>query len=544
MPFREPIAVREIKEFQRIAGDRGTFESVWDEIARRIDPIHVSTFTNRGIQTTKGAQHTDDIFDSTAALSLDRFASILDSMLTPATQIWHRLKASDPTLNRIRSVKLWFEEVNRILFKERYAPNANFAAQNLKVYRSLGAYGTAAMFIDEIFGVPGLRYKSVHLGELYIQENHQGIVDRAWRQFPLEARQAIQRWGDRVPERIRTVAKTHPEREFLFLHCVKPREDFDPERRDHKGMPFVAYYISIEGQSVLEEKGFNTFPYAVPRYKQANNEAYGRSVAMDVLPAIKTLNEEKKTVLKQGHRSVDPILLAHDDGVADSFSFRPGAINFGGVSADGKELIKTLPVGNIAIGKDLMDDERAVIKDAFLVTLFQILVENPQMTATEVIERTREKGMLLAPTAGGLQSGYLSLQMDREIDVLSRQGKLPPMPQALLDARGEYSIVYDSPMSRAQRAEEAAGIMRTVESALSIVNITQNPEPLDHFNWDVIIPQIADIQGVPASWMRSIDSVLEIRQGRMKQQQTQEMIQAGPSAAAMIKASAVAQKGA
>ena len=36
-----------------------------------------------------------------------------------------------------------------------------------------------------------------------------------------------------------------------------------------------------------------------------------------------------------------------------------------------------------------------VINDAFLVTLFQILTETPEMTATEVIERTREKGALL-----------------------------------------------------------------------------------------------------------------------------------------------------
>jgi hypothetical protein len=32
-----------------------------------------------------------------------------------------------------------------------------------------------------------------------------------------------------------------------------------------------------------------------------------------------------------------------------------------------------------------------------LITLFQIMVDNPRMTATEVMEKAQEKSMLLAP---------------------------------------------------------------------------------------------------------------------------------------------------
>jgi hypothetical protein len=42
----------------------------------------------------------------------------------------------------------------------------------------------------------------------------------------------------------------------------------------------------------------------------------------------------------------------------------------------------------------MMLEEQALIKDTFLVSIFQILSENPEMTATEVMERTREKGIL------------------------------------------------------------------------------------------------------------------------------------------------------
>lgn len=493
-------------------------------------------FDQKGWRSEQGQKKTDFLFDSTPAIALNRFTAILDSLLTPRNQTWHRLVASDPSLNRNREVKLWFDEVNRLLFKYRYAPKANFASQNQQNYASLGAYGSGCMFIDKLQdpSEKGVRYRNIHLGEIYFVENHQGIVDKALRYYPMTARQAVQKWGDKVPEQIKNCINR--EERFWFIHCVKPREDKDPERVDYKGMDYASYYISVTEKKTMSEGGFTTFPYAISRYEQHSGEVYGRSPAMAVLPAIKTLNQEKKTLLKQGHRATDPVLLVHDDGVLDSLDLMPGGINFGGVSADGRPLVHTLPTGNVAIGKDMMDDERSVINDAFLITIFQILTETPAMSATEVLERTKEKGVLLAPTIGRQQSEYLGPMIEREIDVHIQQRLLPPMPPALREAGGEFQIMYDSPLSRAQRAEEAAGLMRTVETALNVVNVTQNPEPLDFFDWDTIIPEVAEIQGVPFRWMKSIEMVSQVRQGRAQQAQQQQMIQAAPGAAAMMNA--------
>jgi hypothetical protein len=535
------LAEDTLREFKAISQTRFNFEGQWQEIAQRVIPSHSQSFNSANIgNMSPGAKKTEHLYDSTAAVALNRFGAILDSYLTPRTQTWHRLMVSEPYLHKDRQTRLWFEEVNRILFKYRYAPKANFASQNQHNYKSLGAYGTGCLFADELTMEPGIRYKNIHLGEVHFRENHQGIIDTAMRYFAMTARQAYQKWGNKCPDRIKEKMNSNKEQNFFFIHCVKPREEVDISKKDYRGMNYASYYIAVDGPVLLSEGGYNTFPYAISRYEQSPGETYGRSPAMDVLPAIKTLNEQKKTLLKQGHRAVDPVLLVHDDGVLDSFSLTPGAINYGGVSADGRPLVHTLPVGNVAVGKDIMDDERALINDAFLVTLFQILVDAPQMTATEIMERTREKGILLAPTMGRQQSEYLGPLIEREVDILSRLKLIPPMPPMLLEAKGEYRIEYDSPLSRAQRAEEASGLMRTVETTLNVVNITQNPEPLDHFDWDVIVPELSEIHGVPAKWMRDLKSVQAIREGRAEQAQTQEMIQGAPAAAAMLK---VAQKG-
>jgi hypothetical protein len=287
---------------------------------------------------------------------------------------------------------------------------------------------------------------------------------------------------------------------------------------------------------VVQEGGYNSFPYAISRYVVAPGELYGRSPAMTALPAIKVLNEEKRTVLKQGHRVVDPVLLAHDDGVVDAFSLKPGAINFGAVSAEGKPLVHVLPSGNLALAREMMDAERMVINDVFLVTLFQILVDTPQMTATEVIERAREKGALLSPTMGRQQSEALGPMIEREVDVLAAQGLISPMPQILRDARGQFDIEYDSPLSRAQKSEAGAGTMRTIGWASDIYKVTQDPSVLDPFNWDIIIPDLADINAMPVRYLATEEQIAAKRAARQEAQGIQQATEALPAIAGLMKA--------
>lgn len=527
----------DIRLFEHLRSGRSNFESLWEQIARRIYPNAKNHFQSNFV--TKGEAKQQEVFDSTGAVALNRFAAILDSLLTPRNQTWHRLIHADENVNKDRQARLWFEDVNRLLFKARYMPSANYASQNHMNFKSLGAFGSGSLYIDGLVDPfdTGLRYKSCHLGQLYFIENHQGIIDGVIRHYCLTARQAVQKFPKaRLPGIIAEKAQREPEVEYEFLHVVMPNEQLNLGNLDFTGMRFASRYISLTERALVDRGGFDTFPYTPSRYEQAPNEVYGRSPAMDVLPSIKTLNEMKKTMLKQGHRVVDPVLLVHDDGVLDNFSLKPGAANAGGVNKDGKALVQTLPVGNISAGKDMQDEERSIINDTFLVTLFQILVDSPQMTATEVLERTREKGILLAPTVGRQQSERLGPQIDRELDVMSQLGMLPPVPPILEEAGTDFEVVYDSPLSRAQRAEEASGLMRTVESTLSVANVTGDPSPLDHFNWDIIVPELSDINAVPARWRRSMDEVSKIRQGRAQAQQEQQALEAAPSAASIVKA--------
>lgn len=528
---------------------RGIWESHWEEIAHRVLPAYADSFFNKGLYYREGQKRTEQMVDATAALALPKFAAAMESMLTPRSQTWHRLTPLDKALMRNRAVREWFDDVNDILFRFRYAPNANYASQQHEIYMTLGAFGTGCLLVDPLerrFG-GGMRYRAIHLAGIYFLENHQGIIDTAFRRFDLTGRQILQKFEpESLPKALQDIIndpKKQDER-FWFLHVVKPRteaEGYDPRRLDVKGMQYTCYYISETGRAMVTERGgetgYNSFPYSISRYVQAPGEVYGRSPAMTVLPDIKVLNEMKKTILKQGHRAVDPVLLAHDDGVMSTFNMRPGALNYGGVSADGKPLVHALPVGDLSLAKEMVEGQRAIINDAFLVTLFQILIDTPQMTATEVLERAREKGALLSPTMGRQQSEALGPMIHRELDILSYQRKLPPVPPMLQQAGGiEYQTVYESPLSRAQRAEGAAGLMRLTGWLQEIIGVTQDPAPLDNIDFDAAVPELAEMTALPTRWIRDEAAKAEIRKQRAQQQQMKQATEAGPSLAAVAKA--------
>lgn len=525
-----------IRRQEKMATDRAIFDSHWREIAERVLPRADHFRVNRN----PGDKHTERVFDATGPLALERFAAAMESMLTPRTQRWHKLKTGVPQLDELPEVKAYLDEVTQLLFAVRYSPKANFASQANEVYMSLGAFGTGGMFIDDMIG-RGIRYRSIPLSEMYIAEDHQGRVDTVHRRFPMTARQAAQRFGvDKLPEKIKQAAEKTPDQNFDFIHAVGPRDDMDLRRKDYKGMAWYSCYIALDGRTILSEGGYHSMPYAVGRYVTGVKEVYGRSPAMTVLPDIKMVNEMSKTIIRAAHKMVDPPLLLQEDGALQAFDLRPGALNYGGVNEQGNQLVHPLQTGaRLDIGEEMLEQRRKVINDAFLVTLFQILVDAPQMTATEAMLRAQEKGALLAPTMGRQQSEFLGPLIEREIDILARAGALPPMPDALREAGGLVEVEYVSPLNRAQRAEEGVAIMRTLEAVTPLAQI--DPKVMMIFDPEAIARELADINGVPAKVLRTPDQMKVMDEQSAEAAQAQQLLAAAPVVGSTVKDLAQAQ---
>lgn len=107
-----------------------------------------------------------------------------------------------------------------------------------------------------------------------------------------------------------------------------------------------------------------------------------------------------------------------------------------------------------------------------------------------------------------------------------------------------YRVKYESPLSRSQQAEEAAGATRTFQVCAEIANATQDPAAFDILDTDWLIRNTARIAAMPERGLRAPEEVASIRGARSRAAQEQAMAQAAPGAAALLKAGTVAVDGA
>lgn len=539
-----------IKLYEQAKTDRQYREDDWRKAAAYCLPHEYGLWQSDGHVRQHNSRDAAKriAYDSTGARALPKYCAIVERISTPQSQKWHGLRASDASLQRKRRVREYMESVTDTLFKLRSHPRAKFRATTAAMYEQLGVYGNAPVFIGarkrtRVHPQPGLSYVSCGFRDVFILTDDEGNVTDIFRRFWLNVRTFRLKFPDAsLPMSMQAEgSKPSPDEGafFEFVHhvCLRSDDHYDPDALDARRHPVCSSYVAVKDKvHVTDDAGYASIPYILPRVGISASSVYGNSPAVRALAAMGGASAMKKTNLKQGNKAVDPVLLAHDDSMINgTVDLRPGAVNYGAVSREGRELIKALPVGDFRVGFELLQDERSDVDDCFFVTLFQILTEKTEMTATEVLERIAEKAALMSPTMGALQSEGLGPMIERELDVSAELGLLPPMPPELVEAQGEYEITYTSPMAKAMYMEEVTGFWRAVEMALNVSQVQQDPSILDHFDFDAALPEISSYLAVPERWMRERDAVTSRREGRNAEAQEAQVMQNAPALASAAK---------
>ncbi len=479
------------------------------------------------------------MFESTATLALERFAAFMESLLVPRNQTWHRLKASVPELNESQNVKEWFDIANTRIMQLRNNPVARYYSQKQEALKSLGAFGNETLFLDEV-ATGGYRYKHCHLGKTWIDVDHLGIVDSVYYEFDLTADNAIKKWGKGAPRAAHDQYQRDPTATTTYLHVVRPRKLHDPERRDALAMPYESLILSTTDYELVDEGGFEELPYLHSRYTVNPAEMYGRGPAELLLPDIETLQEQEKTFQRAGHKVADPPLLVQSDGPlgrgARRVVLKPGGLTYGGLDANGRPTVVPLITGaNLPLTESMMLQKREQISAGFLNSLFLMLVENREMTATEIMERAKEKGQLLTPTTGRQESEALGPQIIREVHIAQRQGLLPPLPPELEEAGGEFEIVYENEAARLQRADEALAIEKTTQWAVGVAAAGGDPTVVEVIDWHESLRVLGEINGMPAKLMKDKETVKKALAAQAEAAEQQRALEMGTQVAAMAK---------
>ncbi len=510
-------AARDVRaRFETLQKVRQPFDSIWEEVAEYMGPAYAGFASPPG----HPRRRREDLVDSTARRAANIFAAGMLAGASSPAQRWFTLGLDDKALMDRPESRAWLQDVEDRFYAA--LARCGYYPQQALGYHQAGLFGWQCLYMDEDPALPdsGIRFRSLPLHEIYIDENQLGEVDVVLRRFRLTARQAARKWGaGRLSDAMRRALDDTKaaDREFEFLHAVTPAEDA-PGEPARGALAYRSVYMEASGAHVLSVGGYAEMPYIVTRAHRLPGTPYSYSPGTEALADAKMINEMKRLILEAGQLAVAPPYLVPDDGFVGRFSFEPRAMNYYR-RAEGNSLADFGPLG---VGGDprfsweLLTATKQDINEAFFVDLFLAVSQRAKNgaapTAQEVAELASERMFLLGPLLVNQQRENFQRLFDRLLRLMGRRGELPPAPPAV--AGREVRVEYVSPLMLAQREAQTQGILRTYAEVGGIVSVA--PEVLDLFLHDENVRRIMQQRGFPQTGMRSADEVAALRARRAR----------------------------
>ncbi len=500
-----------LRAFGGLEGGRRVWDSHFQDLADVLWP----GLANITRQSAPGSKRSGQIYDGTPLLAVRGLVSAIDGMLKPKTSRWMSIRAADDGVNELDAVKGWLEQATDIMFREFYRPRARFIQASGETDRSLVVLGSGTVFVSEPRDLNGLLFRSLPLRDTYFVENADGVVDTLYWRTNWPARTAEQIWGrERLgAETRRALEEKRGDAEFKFLQVIRPRAMCEPGRRDATNMPWEYMAIDVGSAHIIEESGFEEWPFATPRWDTESGETYGRSPGMLALPDSRTLQQQGKTILKAGHMAVEPPLMAPHESIVRGPSLVPGGITYYNAAAMRnaglRDPIRPLFTGaQIPLAREMQADVREQIFAAFFRNVLNLPTSGPAMTATEIVERKEEFVRTIGPVFGRLEADYMAPMVERAFGILLRQGKFPPPPEELQGQ--EISFEFASPVEKVRRQLDTMNAVRTIEMIAPFVQA--DPAIMDNFNGDEIARDAAEFNSMPQSWLNPKAEVARMRE--------------------------------
>jgi hypothetical protein len=546
-----------LREQGQMETRRSNFEALWHEVSQLLLPRQADFMgATSGGYATQGAARTERIYDETAMMALDHGCAVFEGEVIPQGGQWQRFVARDPELMKVKRVALWLEDLGNRLFALRNAPHSGFASQTHESVASLLSFGFQGMWTDTLrdnVGRPiGISYRSEHIGQLYIREDHVGAIETTHRKFTLTHRQALQRWGEKAPECAQKAAREQGGKRLddsgTYIHRLSPNPDLDPDRIDWQGKPILSCYLSAEDRQVFDVGGYRSRPLTCSRYEKSPMEDYGRCPAINVLPAVRASQRIMRDLVTAIEFMAKPALGAHDDMLDQILAYKPGGISYGAIDDRGNQMIQRLwDDPNIGPALQLQESTRGFIQRAFFEDLYLVRQEvKSHVSATERMIRDNQKGILLAPFKRQ-ETEWFTPQTERELDVMADMGLLDDMPPELVEAGGLYQTVYENPLSRSRKADAAAGFYTMLDGVTPLMQLDpQNTVPtfFQEYPFAKVLAGLSDVHGVPVSWSASDEERASAQEEAQALAQKAQLIEVGESAARIARDMAGAEQAA
>ena len=490
-----------IKRYETAKAHRASWEQHWKECYEYALPQR-EVFN----QHSPGAKKTTRIYDSTALIATQRFASRLQSVLVPPFKKWAKLSAGSAVpKNQQTKIDTQLESTTDTLFS--YINNSNLATEANEAFLDL-AVGTGALLLEEGEGEELLRFKAVPLKQLIVEDGPSGTVENVFRDHSVAARDIERIWPKgKASEAVQKLLTENPDKQ---IHIVEATIWDDKEKQ----YSFVV--IESATKHVVFEDYFEQSPWIVFRWSKVSGERYGRGPIMTALPDIKTANEVVKFVLKNAEKEIAGVYTAVDDGVLNpwTISIAPGSVVPVGQQGSLQPLVSG---GNFNVSELILGDLRDAIRKALYHDQLGP-VAGPTKSATEIGIRQQELMSDIGSSFGRLQIEFINKLIKRAYYILERNKKVAP-----IKVGGQVvEIKVISPLAQQQDMDEVNKLAQFVQYAGMV-----GPEAMQiGLDLEAFPEHIAKLLGVDKSLIRDEEARAEIKQQMQQAQQQQQMAEA------------------
>lgn len=494
-----------IKLEERERGNQANFRTLWQDTADLMYPRENQIVGRNG----PGEQKTEGIFDPTAIMESQNMASGLAHNLVPPGNKFFALKASNRELREVESVKRYLGTVTEMVHDELFS--SNFMLQLTETLRSLVVFGTGNLYSE--FKTK-LNFKDYAIGTYQILENADGTVDTVILRFKLTAKQASEEFENpgRLVEEAMKLDETQTTK-FEFIHIVRPRKKRNITLSDNLNMPFESLFVSVKEVLVVEEGGFEEFPYHVPRWLKSSTEKEGRGQGTEILPQVRVLNRMMGDFIECGNKWNNPPreVLESFEGDVD---VTPGANNWVTEMGSIRGIDDSIK-GNFPITKDILEMQRQIVKDAFFSAAFAPLTDlsGDRRTTLEIRQRVQEAFKKIGSPIGRIQSELFTPLINRVVFLLLRNGRIEQPPPELHGQ--EFKVEYIGPLSLALKSSEVEASQQWIAIVGEIEAIS--PGATDNVDFDDAIRRMARSFGVNEEDIASLEVVEEKRAARQAQ---------------------------
>jgi hypothetical protein len=435
-----------LKKFQHAQSTKDYWKDKFEEAYEYCLPQRESFYDE-----SPGERRTDKIFDETAVVGVQEFASRLQAGIVPTFARWADFQAgSEIPENERADVNEQLDAITNYVFE--ILQNSNFNQEIHESFMDL-AIGTGVLLVEEGDAINPISFSAIPLPRVALQSGPDNRIDTVFRTRFVEASEITILYPKaNLPENFDILSMKNNDKKFKIIEGVYRLYD-KPNKERYKRCVVIEELKAMILEEYYEGEGSN--PYLVFRWNKASGEVYGRGPVFNAISAIKTCNLTIQLILENAQMNISGVYTFEDDGVInpENISLVPGSLI--PVAPGSRGLQPISGAGNFDVAQLILNDMRANIKKAlYMETLGK--PEGTPMTATEVSERMADLSRQIGSSFGRLQSELIYPLLRRIIRILSKQGRID-IPK--INGR-EVKVVARSPLAKAQHLQDVADVNR------------------------------------------------------------------------------------